>query len=46
MLLGLGGGLTLVQFGHRLFQHLGMGHQIVLDDGLDIRALAVGKTLR
>ena len=46
MLLGFGGGLALAQFGHGLFQHLGMREQIVPDDGLDVAALAVGKTLR
>ena len=45
MFLGLGGGLALAQFGHGLFQHLGMREQIILDDGLDIAALGVGKTL-
>ena len=42
----LGGGLALAQFGHRLFQHLGVGEQIIPDDGLDIPALAVRETLR
>jgi hypothetical protein len=46
VLFGFSRGLALAQFGHRLFQHLGMGDQIILDDGLDIAALGVGKTLR
>ena len=46
MLLGFGGGLTLVEFGHRLFQHFGMRDQIILDDGLDVAALGIGETLR
>ena len=46
MLLGLGGGLALAELGHRLFQHLGMLEQIIPDDGFDIAALDVGKTLR
>ena len=46
VLLVFGGGLALAEFGHRLFQHLGMGDQIVPDDGLDVAALAIGKALR
>jgi hypothetical protein len=38
--------LALAQLGHRLFQHFGVREQIIPDDGLDIPALAVGKTLR
>ena len=46
VLLGFGGGLALAQFGHRLFEHLGMGDQIVPDDALDVAALDVGEALR
>ena len=46
MLLGFGGGLALAQFGHRLFEHLGMRDQVIPDDGLDVAALGVGEALR
>ena len=46
MFLGLGGGLALAEFGHRLFQHLGMREQVIPDDRLDLAALAVGEALR
>ena len=46
MLCGFGRGLALAQFGHRLFQHFGMGEQITADDGFDVATLAVGETLR
>jgi hypothetical protein len=46
MLLGFGGGLTFVEFGHRLFEHFRMRNQIIPDDGLDVAALGIGETLR
>ena len=46
VLLGFGGGLPLGQFGHRLFEHLGMGDQVVPDDVLDVFALDIGEALR
>src|SRR6185437_2731047 len=46
VLLGFLGGLALAQFAYGFFQHLGMRHQIVLDDRLDVSLLGVGKTLR
>ena len=39
-------GLTLAEFGHRLFEHFGMCDQVIPDDGLDIAALGVGEALR
>ena len=41
-----GGGLALVQFGHRLFEYFRMRDEIVLHDGLDLAALTVGEGLR
>ena len=46
MLLLFGGGLALGELVHRLFQHLRMGDQVVLDDGLDVALLGVGEALR
>jgi hypothetical protein len=46
VLLGLGGGLALVQFIHRLFEHFGVRDQIIPHDGFDIAALRIGKILR
>ena len=46
MLGGFGGGLALAEFGHRLFEHFGMGDQVIPDDGLDVAALGVGEALR
>ncbi|MEH2498141.1 hypothetical protein V1294_004620 [Bradyrhizobium sp. AZCC 1678] len=39
-------GLTLAEFGHRLFEHFGMRDQVIPDDGLDVAALGVAEALR
>ncbi len=39
VLLDVGGGLALLQLGHRLLQHFRMGDQIVVHDLLDLAAL-------
>ncbi|MGY3482549.1 hypothetical protein ACVW1C_000432 [Bradyrhizobium sp. USDA 4011] len=46
MLLGFGGGLPLAELVHRLFEHLGVGDQVVAYDGLDVAALGVVEALR
>ncbi len=38
-------GLALLELGESFRDHLGMLHQILLDDGLDLAALRVGKAL-
>src|SRR5262249_45126407 len=46
VLLCFRGGLSLGKLCHRLFQHLWMRDEIILDDGLDLAALGVGEALR
>jgi hypothetical protein len=45
VLFGFRGGLALVQFCHRLFEHFRMRDQVVLHDSLDLAALTVGEGL-
>ena len=46
MLFGLGFLLVLLQLRHDVLDHLGVRHQVVLDDALDLLALVGGERLR